>query len=111
MIQITQIVLGESFTGICSSSYSSTPHGLDYTETKCSISLPEQQIHHDLYLYFYYRDKCGKSNAVNEKIIEHTMLKGNSKKKVNVAHKSIQTDKEEEKLQIDSADLTSDGMS
>jgi DNA-directed RNA polymerase subunit M/transcription elongation factor TFIIS len=83
---------------------------MDCIQTEPSISLAEQQIHHH-HLYFYYRDKCGKNNTANEKIIEHTMLKGNSKKKVNVAHKSVQTDKEEEKLQINSVDLTSDGMS
>lgn len=39
------------------------------------------------------------------------MLKGNlKKKKVNVAHKSVQTNKDEEKPQINSADLMSDGM-
>ncbi|KDR18404.1 geminin [Zootermopsis nevadensis] len=55
-------------------------------------------------------EKCGKSKSVNEKNVEHTMLKGNlKKKKVNVAHKSVQTNKDEEKPQINSADLMSDG--
>lgn len=60
--------------------------------------------------HFHYRDKCGKNNTANEKIKEHTMLKENLKRKVNVAHKSVQTEKEEEKLLINTVDLTSDGM-
>jgi hypothetical protein len=59
--------------------------------------------------HFDYRDKCEKSNTVNEKIIEHTVTKGNLKKK-KVTHKSTQTDKEEYKPKIDIADLTSDGI-
>lgn len=48
-----------------------------------------------------------KMNKVNEKIIEHTVTKGNLKKK-KVTHRSTQTDKEEDKPKITIADLTSD---
>jgi hypothetical protein len=60
-------------------------------------------------IYFYYREKCEKNNAINEKIIEHTVMKGNLRKK-KLAHKFVQTDKEEDKPKITVADLTSDGM-
>lgn len=50
---------------------------------------------------------CEKNNAINEKIIEQTMMKGNLKKK-KVAHKLVQTDKEEDKPKITVTDLTSD---
>lgn len=60
--------------------------------------------------HFDYRDKCEKSNAVIDKIIEHTVTKGNLKKKKKLMHKSTQTDKEECKPKIDIADLTSDGI-
>jgi hypothetical protein len=59
--------------------------------------------------YFYYREKCEKKNAINEKVIEHTLMKGNSKKK-KVADKFVQTDKAEDKPKITATDLTSEGM-
>jgi hypothetical protein len=57
-----------------------------------------------------YRDKSEKRDTVNENILEHTVTKGNLKKKKKVTHKSTQTDKEEYKPKIDIADLTSDGI-
>jgi hypothetical protein len=59
--------------------------------------------------YFYYREKCEKNNAINEKVIEHTQMKGNLKKK-KVADKFVQTDKAEDKPKITVTDLTSEGM-
>ena len=59
--------------------------------------------------YFCYREKCEKNNAINEKVIEHTLMKGNLKKK-KVADKFVQTDKVEDKPKITITDLTSEGM-
>ena len=58
---------------------------------------------------FYYREKCEKNNAINEKVVEQTLMKGNLKKK-KVADKFVQTDKAEDKPKITAADLTSEGM-
>jgi len=59
--------------------------------------------------YFYYREKCEKNNAINEKVIEPTLMKGNLKKK-KVADKFVQTDKADDKPKITITDLTSEGM-
>jgi hypothetical protein len=60
-------------------------------------------------LHFDYREKCEKMNKVNETIIEHTVTKGNLKKR-KVTHRSTQTDNEEKKPKIDIKDLTSHGI-
>lgn len=91
------------------------PHGLPRDSVWVLRSLGLTELWHGYYyyhyhhLYFYYRDKCEKSNTINEKHIQHTTVKGSLKKK-KVAHKSVQTDKEEDNLKVNIADLTSDGM-
>jgi hypothetical protein len=77
----------------------------------CPGFVPEPVAHFLSVKHYHFdcRDKCEKVNAVDKKIIEHTVMKGSLKKK-KMTHTSTQTDREE-KPKIDIADLTSDGTS